>query len=316
MVNIDTLEVLVPIYNEEACIDELVKRLLALKNKMSSVKMSFIFVNDGSKDKSMDLLRKYTNKHDFVKVINFSRNFGHQMALTAGLDYSSADYVAIIDADLQDPPELIEKMYQKAKEGFQIVYGQRQARDNETFFKKVSASMFYRLMKKMTDVDIPVDTGDFRLISKDVVNAFNSMRERHRFIRGMVPWCGFKSTPLKYHRKKRYGGKTNYPLRKMLKFAKDAIFSFSDIPLRVATYFGFIVLSLGILIGLFMLYIKLFTSLSVPGITITILLIVIFSGIQIIILGVMGEYIGRIFEESKRRPLYIVKEMHNIELKK
>jgi len=309
----DTLDIIVPIYNEQECIPELIKRLISLKKKMHPrADLRFIFVNDGSKDKSLKLLSDYADKYSFVKILNFSRNFGHQLAVTAGLDYADADYVVIIDSDLQDPPEVIDEMYKKAKSGYDIVYGQRIKRKGETIFKKATASLFYKFINKMCDINIPLDTGDFRLISKKVVMTLRSMREKHRFIRGMVPWVGFKSYPFKYHRDERFAGETKYPLRKMIRLAKDAIFSFSDKPLRVATYFGFLVLTVGVLALLFILYLRLFTTYYVSGLTAIIALVVILSGVQIMIMGVMGEYIGRIFEESKKRPLYVVESVKNL----
>jgi dolichol-phosphate mannosyltransferase len=307
----DTLDILIPIYNEEKCIPELMRRMFLLKKKMRSVDLRFILVNDGSRDKSLKLLHDYADKHKFIRVINFSRNFGHQMAVTAGLDNTNADYVCIIDADLQDPPEIISDMYKKAKEGYDIVYGQRMKRKGETFFKKATASIFYRFINKMCDIEIPVDTGDFRLITKRVVKTLGSMRERHRFIRGMVPWVGFKSYPFRYHRDERFAGETHYPLRKMVRFAKDAIFSFSDKPLKIATYFGFIVAIIGVLLLMFLVYLRLFTQNYVSGLTAVIAILIILSGVQITIMGVMGEYIGRIFEESKKRPLYVVESIKN-----
>lgn len=310
----ERLEIVVPVYNEESCIDELLKRLMVLKQKVDYLEVDFILVNDGSRDRSLKILHGYADRYDFVKVIDFSRNFGHQMAVTAGLDYADADYVAIIDADLQDPPELVEDMYKKAKEGFDVVYGKRLARKGETFFKKVTARMFYRFISKMCDIEIPADTGDFRLINRRVLEALKQMRERHRFIRGMVPWVGFKSAPLLYNRDERYAGETNYPLRKMVKFALDAIFSFLNTPLRIATYAGLGIVGLGIMGALLILYLRLFTTFTVPGISAVILTIIIIGGFQIIMLGISGEYIGRIFEESKGRPLYIVKDIRNLKV--
>ena len=209
-----TLDVVVPVYNEELFKDKL--------------EVNYIFINDGSKDKSAEIITNFANNDNSVKLIDFSRNFGHQMALSAGLDYSKSDYVAIIDADLQDPPELIYDMYEKSLEGYDVVYGKRLKRKAETIFKKLSAWGFYRLLKSMCKVEIPTDTGDFRFITADVRNAFNQMKEQHRFIRGMVPWIGFKSTPLYYNRDERFAGETKYPLSKMLKLAFDGIYSFSS----------------------------------------------------------------------------------------
>lgn len=310
----DTLDIVIPIYNEEECLNELFLRLLALKSDWSDVELNFIFINDGSKDKSLLILNEYANKHDFIKVINFSRNFGHQMAVTAGIDYSTADYVAIIDADLQDPPELIKNMYEQSKEGYEVVYGKRLTRKNETLFKKAAAKLFYRFINSMSDINIPVDTGDFRLITKPVADYIKLMPEKHRFLRGMIPWVGFESAPLLYNRDERYAGKTKYPFLKMLNFALDAIFSFSNKPLKLAIHLGLLIFVFGVLLGFYMLYIKLFTNLAVGGITVTILTVIIMSGIQILMLGIIGEYIGRIFEESKSRPLYVIKNTKNIKL--
>lgn len=309
----ESLDIIVPVYNEEECLDVLITRLLSLKNSLTDLNMRFIFVNDGSKDNSYEILKKYSNEYNFIKIINFSRNFGHQMAVTAGLEYATADYIAIIDADLQDPPELIKDMYYKAKEGYDVVYGKRKTRKGETFLKKFTAKMFYKFISKMCEIEIPEDTGDFRLINKKVLENIKLMRERHRFIRGIVPWIGFKSTPFYYHRDERYAGKTKYPFKKMLKFALDAIFSFSNTPLRFATYIGISIILLGLLGALFMLYLRFFTLYTVPGITAVILTVIIMSGVQIMMLGIIGEYVGRIFEESKKRPLYIISETINLD---
>lgn len=308
-----TLDIIIPVYNEEECIDELVNRLFKLKKELEELDVRFIFVNDGSKDRTFEILKKYSENNKDIKIINFSRNFGHQIAVTAGLDFANADYIAIIDADLQDPPELIKDMYYKAKEGFDVVYGKRISRKGETFFKKATAKLFYKFINKMCEIDIPEDTGDFRLISNRVLKNLKNMREKHRFIRGMVPWVGFKSTPFYYHRDERYAGQTKYPFKKMLKFALDAIFSFSNTPLRIATQVGFYIILTGILGALLMLYLRFFTKYNVPGITAVIITIIIMSGVQIFMLGIIGEYVGRIFEESKNRPLYVVSETINFE---
>lgn len=307
----DTLDIVIPVFNEEECLDELLLRLLALKDRMGDVEIVLTFVNDGSTDATMSKLADYAGRFPFIKVLDFSRNFGHQVAVTAGLDQADADYVAIIDADLQDPPELIEAMYRRAKAGVDVVYGKRLMRKGETWFKKLTARMFYRFLSRMCDVEIPDDVGDFRLISRRVLHAVQAMREKHRFLRGMIPWVGFSSEPCLYNRDERYAGATKFPLRKMLKFALDAIFSFSNTPIRIATYTGLFIVGVGIAGGLVLLYVRCFTTYSVPGITAAILTIIILGGVQIIMLGIIGEYIGRIFEESKNRPLYLVKTSLN-----
>lgn len=308
MANKETLDIVIPVYNEEACLGILMERLLALRQKAEHLEISYILVNDGSKDRSAAMLFDYAQKHKFVKVISFSRNFGHQIAITAGIDHSNADYTAVIDADLQDPPELIPDMLKKAKEGYDVVYGQRIARKGESFFKKITARFFYRLINRICDINIPPDTGDFRLIGRPVREALKKMREKHRFVRGMVPWLGFRSAPLQYNREKRYGGSTKYPLGKMIKFALDSIFSFSNAPLKLANYVGGLIVFLSLVAGAVILYLRLLTG------TLSVLLAVMFiGGIQIMMIGLIGEYIGRIFEESKNRPLYVVWETRNIE---
>jgi polyisoprenyl-phosphate glycosyltransferase len=309
------IEILIPIYNEEDCINELLTRLLKLKNNQKDFNISFIFINDGSIDRSFEKLSDYADKYQFIKIINFSRNFGHQIAVSAGLDFinSSTDYVLIIDADLQDPPEILPLMYNKAIEGFDVVYGKRLTRKGENIFKKITAKLFYRLINKMCAIDIPYDTGDFRLISKLVIKNIKLMREKHRFIRGMIPWIGFKNIAFEYHREERFAGDTKYPLKKMIKFAKDAIFSFSSTPLQIANYIGFLVVLISLVGGFFLLYLRIFTEYNVPGITTVILTILFLGGIQIIMIGIIGEYVGRIFEESKERPLYIISDTKNID---
>jgi len=257
-------------------------------------------------------LRNFTEHNPNVKVISLSRNFGHQIAITAGIDMASGDFVAVIDGDLQDPPELIADMYRKALTGFDVVYGKRRTRAGETIFKKATAAGFYRLLNYMCEIEIPTDTGDFRLMSRKVVDAFKQMRERHRFVRGMVPWLGFKSVPLEYDRAERFAGETKYPLKKMLAFATNAILSFSSKPLTMAIRLGFLTILAGLVGAAYMLYLKLFTSIPVPGLTAILLSIVLFSGVQILLIGVVGEYIARIFEEIKGRPLYLVAETINI----
>ena len=288
-------------------------RLQKLRNNLAQeIYVELVFVDDGSKDKSLTHLRDISRENPSVKVISFSRNFGHQIAITAGIDLASGDYVAVIDADLQDPPELIADMYRMALTGFDVVYGKRRSRAGETIFKKATAAAFYRLLNYMCDIDIPSDTGDFRLMSRKVVDAFKQMRERHRFVRGMVPWLGYRAAPLEYDRAERFAGETKYPLSKMLAFATNAILSFSSKPLTVAIRLGVLTILAGLAGGAYMLYLKLFTSIPVPGLTAILLSVVLFSGVQILLIGVVGEYIARIFEEIKGRPLYLVAETINI----
>ena len=308
----ESIDIIVPVYNEQECLDEVMNRLLGLRKKMDFLEIKYIFVNDGSKDDTSKIINTYAAKHKYIKLIEFSRNFGHQMAVTAGLDYSDAEFVAIIDADLQDPPELLGRMFKLLKKGYDVVYGQREQRKGETIFKKVTARWFYRIMNRICHVEIPLDTGDFRIMRKKVVLSLKSIREKHRFIRGLVPWVGFKSAPFLYTREERFAGETKYPFRKMLRFALDAIFSFTVVPLKIATYLGLFIVGIGLLGGLVVLYLKIFTNFNAPGITALILTVLILGGIQIVMLGVMGEYVGRIFEEAKDRPLYIISNTKNI----
>jgi len=303
----------VPVYNEEESIIETANRLQKLRDNLAhEIDVELVFVDDGSKDDSLFYLRKIAEKNSNVKVISFSRNFGHQIAITAGIDLVAGDYVAVIDADLQDPPELIADMYRMALTGFDVVYGKRRSRAGETVFKKATAATFYRLLNYMCEIDIPSDTGDFRLMSRKVVESFKQLRERHRFVRGMVPWLGYRATPLEYDRAERFAGETKYPFRKMMAFAINAILSFSSKPLTMAIHFGLLTIFAGLVGGAYMLYLKLFTHTLVPGLTAVLLSIVLFSGVQILLIGVIGEYIARIFEEIKDRPLYLINETINL----
>lgn len=307
------LSVVIPVFNEEGSLPETARRLLALGDRLqSSVDLELLFVDDGSRDNSLAILKGLAANRQSIKVIALSRNFGHQIAITAGIDQAAGDYVAVIDADLQDPPELIEAMYRLALTGYDVVYGKRRSRAGETVFKRASAAAFYRFFSYMCEMDIPTDTGDFRLMSRRVVEAFKLLRERHRFVRGMIPWVGFRAIPFEYDRDERYAGETKYPLRKMLAFATNAILSFSKKPLTLAIRLGFVTIFAGLALGGYMLYLKLFTAVPVPGITAVLLTIVVFSGVQILLIGVVGEYIARIFEEVKNRPLYLVAETINI----
>ncbi len=307
------LSIIIPVFNEEESVAETAHRLLKLREKLcSEIEVELLFIDDGSKDCSLSLLKKFAEQNSGMKIISFSRNFGHQIAITAGIDLAAGDYVAVIDADLQDPPELIVEMYHVAQTGFDIVYGKRRSRAGESIFKKATATVFYWLLSYLCEIDIPTDTGDFRLMSRRAVNALKQLRERHRFMRGMVPWLGYCATSFVYDRAERYAGRTKYPFCKMLVFAANAIFSFSRKPLTIAIRIGFITILMGMLLGAYMLYLKLFTNIPVPGLTVILLTIIFFSGVQILLIGVVGEYIARIFEEVKGRPLYIIAETINI----
>ena len=294
-----SLDIIVPVFNEEDCLGEILRRLTGVRDSLkASLDVSFLFVNDGSKDKSADILKTFAEKFEYVKVINFARNFGHQIAVTAGINNTNADYVAIIDADLQDPPELIVDMYKKSLEGYDIVYGKRLKRDKETMFKKLTAFGFYRVLNYMCNLDIPKDTGDFRLITKNVVDVLKNMPEHNRFIRGMVPWVGFKSAPVEFNREERYAGETHYPLKAMLKLATNAIFSFSTKPLVMINY-----------LALFVMLLAIYSFLRLNMLSATILFV---GSIQLIAIGIVGAYIGRIYEEAKARPLYTIKDKFNL----
>lgn len=294
-----TLDIIVPVFNEEDCLDEILRRLTGVRDSLkASLDVSFLFVNDGSKDNSADILKTFAEKFEYVKVINFARNFGHQIAVTAGINNTNADYVAIIDADLQDPPELIVDMYKKSLEGYDIVYGKRLKRDKETMFKKLTAFGFYRVLNYMCNLDIPKDTGDFRLITKNVVDVLKNMPEHNRFIRGMVPWVGFKSAPVEFNREERYAGETHYPLEAMLKLATNAIFSFSTKPLVMINY-----------LALFVMLLAIYSFLRLNMLSATILFV---GSIQLVAIGIVGAYIGRIYEEAKARPLYTIKDKFNL----
>ena len=313
MQNRETLAVVIPVYNEAECIDELMRRLLALRERCEGVDMCFVFVDDGSQDASPELLRRYAGQYAFVQVLRLTRNFGHQLATTAGLDQVDADYAVIMDADLQDPPELVAELYAKAKEGYDIVYAKRSQREGESFLTLTTATLFYRLLNILCQVPIPADTGDFRLISRRVLEVLRTMRERHRFIRGLIPWTGFPSAPVEYRREPRHGGDTKFTYRRMLAFAVDALTSFSKAPLRLASGVGLAAVLLGVLGGIVLLYLRFFTTYKTPGITGVILTVLFMSGIQIMMIGLVGEYIGKIFEENKGRPLYVVDERVNLD---
>lgn len=308
-----TLTIVIPVFNEQECIAALFQRLEALREAMrKEVDVSLLFVDDGSTDASFSLLEQIAQRTPYVQVVCLSRNFGHQMAVTAGIDFAGGDWVAILDADLQDPPETLVEMLRLAQSGYDVVYGQRRRRAGETTFKRASAAAFYRILARMSDVSIPEDTGDFRVMSRRVVTALATMRERHRFLRGMIPWVGFRSAPYVYDRDERFAGQTKYPLAKMIRFAANAIFSFSSRPLALATRLGAIVSCMGAAGAIYMIYLKLFTNIPVPGVTSVLVAMALFGGVQILLIGLVGEYVARVFEEAKNRPLYVVAEVRNV----
>lgn len=304
--------IIIPVYNEELVVRETYKRLKAVMEQTDGP-YELLFVNDGSKDKTIDILKELSVRDEMVKYLDFSRNFGHQIAITAGMDYAAGEAVVIIDADLQDPPELMLEMIQKWKEGYEVVYAKRTKRKGETFFKKQTAHLFYRVLRALTDIDIPLDTGDFRLIDRKVCDQLVSMKERSRFVRGLVSWVGFKQTAIEYERDERLAGETKYPLKKMLRFSMDGITSFSYKPLKLASILG-ILLSFSSVIWMFIvLYLKLFTESTVTGWSSLLMTMLFFNGVVLVMLGVIGEYIGRIYDEAKNRPLYILQDSRRVE---
>ncbi|OQB14382.1 MAG: hypothetical protein BWY15_01240 [Firmicutes bacterium ADurb.Bin193] len=302
-----TYSVVIPVYNEKEVVRETHKRLKAVMDKTGEA-YELIFVNDGSNDDTGSIVKDIIKADKNVKLIDFSRNFGHQVAISAGMDASSGDAVVVIDADLQDPPEVILEMIKKWKEGFDVVYGKRIKRKGETLFKRITAKLFYRILKKLTSVDIPVDTGDFRLIDKKVKDVFMRLTEKSRYVRGLISWVGFKQTAVEYVRDERFAGETKYPLKKMIKFAADGVTSFSYKPLKLATYLGFLFSFAGFAYLIAVIITRLFSDKVVEGWASIIAVNLFFNGIVLIILGIIGEYVGRIYEETKSRPLYIVRE--------
>ena len=271
-----------------------------------------VLVNDGSRDKTVPLAKEICSNDSSVKLIDFSRNFGHQTAITAGMDYASGDAIIVIDADLQDPPEVIPEMIAKWREGYEVVYGQRTKRKGETFFKKFTAREFYRTLNKMTDVDMPVDTGDFRLIDRKVADALKNVGEHNRYVRGIVSWLGFKTCPVEFERDKRFAGETKYPLKKMLKLASDGIMSFSYKPLKWATGCGIFTALAAFIYLIVMIIVKACGGMAgVPWWTVILVIAVMLIGGVLIALGIIGEYMARIYEEAKGRPLYVVRDLIN-----
>jgi glycosyltransferase involved in cell wall biosynthesis len=299
--------IIAPVFNESATLPEFYRRVSATMEALGEP-WELVVIDDGSHDNSAEIMRDLARKDPHVRPVIFARNFGHQLAVTAGLDYSRGQAVVIIDSDLQDPPEVIPDLVAKWRAGFEVVYAVRTEREGETWFKLFTASLFYRLIYRITDVDIPRDTGDFRLLDRKVVNVLNQMRERHRFLRGMSVWVGFRQTGVDYKRRARFAGETKYPLKKMIKFASDAITGFSYLPLQIATYIGFISATISILAIPFVIIIRLTVSNGFLGQASTLISVLFLGGVQLICLGILGEYLGRLYDEARGRPLYIVRD--------
>jgi glycosyltransferase involved in cell wall biosynthesis len=305
------LSLIIPVYNEEESIAELDRRLKGLLQGMDET-WEVVFVDDGSRDRTAAALKELATAEPRYKVISFSRNFGHQAAITAGMDRAEGDAVVIMDADLQDPPEVITEMIQKWREGYDVVYGQRSARHGESIFKRVTAAAFYRLFRMMLPIELPLDTGDFRLMSRSVVLSMRALREQHRFVRAMVSWVGFRQTAVHYERPERFAGETKYPLRKMIRFAIDGITSFSIVPLRIATWLGLLSGLVAIITSGWVVYASIAGE-TVSGWATIMIAVALAASAQLIMTGILGEYIGRIYEEVKRRPLYVVADTQNLQ---
>lgn len=304
--------VVVPAFNEQEVLEETYRRLTEVMEQTNE-SYEIIFINDGSRDRTYEIAEAICQRDSHIKLINFSRNFGHQIAVTAGMEYSSGQAIVIIDADLQDPPHIILEMIKKWKEGYDVVYGQRLKREGETFFKKFTAKCFYRILNKMTSMQIPVDTGDFRLIDRKVCDVMNRIQEKNRYVRGLVTWVGFKQTAVEYKRESRFAGETKYPLKKMIKLATDAILSFSYKPLRLAGLVGGTLSACSFVYLIVVIIQKLFTDTTQPGWASLFAIILFFNGVSLILHSITGEYVGRIYEETKNRPLYIVRDTLNFD---
>jgi polyisoprenyl-phosphate glycosyltransferase len=306
--------IVIPVYNEEAVLAQTYQRL---KQVMSTTgeQYDLIFVDDGSSDHSVILIKELCGLDPSVKLISFSRNFGHQIAITAGMDYAEGSAIVVIDADLQDPPELILQMIAKWKEGYEVVYAKRKQRNGETFFKKKTAHLFYRLLQASTDINIPVDTGDFRLIDRKVCDVLKQLPEKNRYVRGLVSWVGFKQTAIEYDREPRLAGESKYPLKKMIKLCLDGLTSFSFKPIKLASYSGALLIVLGVVYSILLISLKLLGSSVIEGWSLVLASELLLTGFLLTIMGIIGEYIGRIYDESRNRPLYIVGESYNNDIK-
>nr|WP_208752882.1 glycosyltransferase family 2 protein [Bacillus cereus] len=306
------ISVVVPMYFEEEVAQECYNRLKSVMLQ-NNINYEFVFVNDGSTDRTMEILSEIAANDYRTKIVNFARNFGHQVAVTAGIAAAKGDAIVIIDADLQDPPEVIPELIAKWEEGNEVVYAKRKQRKGETWFKLLTAKYFYKFLNYMSDIDIPKDTGDFRIIDRKIADVFNQMTERNRFIRGMMSWVGFRQTYVEYERDERFAGETKYPLKKMIKFASDGIIAFSTKPLRIVMSLGLLSVLISIIVLLYTITVKIFGHGTQTGWASIMVAITFFSGIQLLGLGIVGQYIARIYDESKNRPIYIVKETINID---
>jgi polyisoprenyl-phosphate glycosyltransferase len=304
------VSVVVPVYNEAEVIGEMYRRLTGAASSLPELDYELVVVDDGSRDSSYQDLLTLARTDPRLRVLKLSRNFGHQTAITAGVDVARGDAVVVIDADLQDPPEVIPQLVARWREGFDVVYGVRAARPGETMMKLVTASMFYRMMHRVTNISIPVDAGDFRLMSRRAADQLRAMREKDRFVRGLVSWIGFRQTGVEYHREARFAGTTKYPFRKMLKFATDGLTSFSTLPLKLATWLGYLASAFAF-IYLASVFVQKAMGKTVEGWATIMVAMLFMGGVQLICLGIMGEYIGRIFTEAKQRPLYVIEEFIN-----
>ncbi len=301
------ISVIVPVFNEELNILLIHARLSEVMRAVG-VSYELVFVNDGSKDASIGLIKSLATQFSEVKYIDFSRNFGHQVAVSAGLDASIGEAVVIIDADLQDPPELIAELYAKMQEGYEVVYARRKKRVGESKFKLWTAKAFYRILARITSVAIPVDTGDFRIMHRKIVDVLKQMPEKNKYLRGQIAWIGFRQTYIEYERQERNAGETGYTLRKMMRFALDGITAFSDLPLKIVTYFGILVSFVAFLVTLYVLYARLFSHDYVQGWASILVSVLFIGGVQMIAIGIIGEYLSRMNTNIKDRPLYIVRE--------
>ena len=306
------LSIVAPCYNEHACLAEFHRQATEAARAAVGEHYEIVLVNDGSRDTTLDLMRALAASDPHLVIINLSRNFGHQLALSAGLQFARGERVLAIDADLQDPPALLPDMMARMNEGYDLVYGQRRQRAGETVFKTTTASLFYRLLRRLTDIDIPADAGDFRLMNRRMVDIIKSMPEQYRFVRGLLAWIGLRQTPILYDRDPRYAGTTAYPLRKMIAFAIDAITGFSVVPLRLVSWAGLIASCASLLMFAYTI-VQWLRGETVVGWTSLAALILVIGGLQLLFLGILGEYVGRIYMESKRRPLFIVSDVYRFD---